>query len=114
VLGDADVDALAARIDLGALLARVDLDEILAKVDINALLQRVDIDALLERTELGSVIARSGSAVIAHVVDVGRGQGVALDGVINRFVDWLLRRDSSHRPSGPPAMLAATSSEAAP
>jgi len=106
------VDALVGRIDLGAVLARVDLDDVLAKVDINALLQRVDIDALLERTELGSVIARSGSAVIAHVIDAGRGQGIALDSGVNRFVDWLLRRDPSRRPIGPPALLAASSPEA--
>ena len=113
LLGAADVDALVARIDLGALLARVDLDEVLAKVDVNALLQRVDLDALVERTELGSIIARSGSAVVTHVVDVGRGHGVAIDGAVNRFVDWLLRRDPSGRPTGPPSLVAASTSEVA-
>jgi hypothetical protein len=48
---------------------------------------------------------------MAHVVDVGRGQGVALDGAVNRLVDALLRRDPSRRPTGPPSLVAGASAE---
>src|SRR5207253_4543200 len=61
---------------------------------INALLQRVDVDALIERTELGSLVARSGTAVIGHVIDAGRSGGIALDTAVNRFVD---RRSEERR-----------------
>lgn len=104
VLAGADVQALVERIDLDAFLVRVDLNDLLSKVDVNELLKRVDIDDLIERTEVGSLIARSGTAVIAHILETVRGVCIFLDATVNRIVDRLLRRDSSNRPNGPPAL----------
>ena len=116
IVGAIDVDDLVQRIDVQAVLEKVDLERLLAEVDLNALLQRVDLDALLrqvdldallERTELGALMARSGSAIVSRGVDAVRSQGVGLDGFVHRWVDRLLRRDSSARSAGPGLVLAA-------
>jgi hypothetical protein len=87
-----DVDALLTRVDLDALLSRVDLDALLTRVDLNRLLTRVDIDAIVQHTDIGAVVLLSSGSVADKAVDLVRGQGVALDRLIDRWVRRLLRR----------------------
>jgi hypothetical protein len=121
VLGRVDVDALIARADADRMMRRVDVDAAVRRVDINVLLwgddvdavvQPVDVDALVERTELGNVVARSGAGVISSALDLLRSVGVGLDLFVHRWVDRMLRRDSSSPPGGP-RLLVHSASEAA-
>jgi hypothetical protein len=60
----------------------------------------------LQNTELGAVIAKSTSGVASRALDVGRAQGVGLDGFVERWVSRLLRRDPASLPLGPPRLVA--------
>jgi hypothetical protein len=92
LLSRVDVNTLLSRVDVNALLSRVDVDALLSQVDVNALAQRVDIDAIVEHTDVGAVMAMSSGHLTGRAVDILRGQGVALDGRIDRLVRRLLRR----------------------
>lgn len=99
-----DVDTLLSRVDLNELLGRIDLDALLSRVDLNRLIAQVDIDALVQHTEIGAVIMMSSGNVGNQGVDLVRGQAVALDHVIDRWVRRLLRRPDPG-PAARPASL---------
>lgn len=104
LLEQVDLNALLARIDVTRLLERVDLTALLDRIDINELIQRVDVEALVAHTDFGEIIARSSSGVASHALDAVRGQAVNLDGVIDRGVWRLVRRNAARR-AGPPALV---------
>ena len=115
LLARVDVDALVSRVDVDALIDRVDVEKIIERVDVQKLvdrvdvqkiIERVDIDSLVEQTELGAIIARSTSGVASEALDLVRAQGVGLDDFVARWVNRILRRDSSDWPIGPPALVA--------
>jgi hypothetical protein len=87
-----DVDTLLSRVDLNELLGRIDLDLLLSRVDVNRLIARVDVDALVQHTEIGAVIMMSSENAGNQAVNLVRGQAVALDHAIDRWVRRLLRR----------------------
>ncbi|MGH3278625.1 MAG: hypothetical protein ACRDNW_05740 [Trebonia sp.] len=87
-----DVDTLLSRVDLNELLGRIDLDVLLSHIDVNRLIAQVDIDALVQHTEIGTVIMMSSGNVGNKAADLVRGQAVAVDHVIDRWVRRLLRR----------------------
>lgn len=124
VLDEIDVDALLDRVDVNrlldrvdpnALLDRVDVDRLLDRVDPNRLLDRVDVDRLLAHVDLEAIIRRSGvpeivaestGAIGARGLDLLRRQLVALDVLIDKVTDTLLRRDFSSEPAGPARLVA--------
>jgi hypothetical protein len=87
-----DVDALLARVDMDALIARIDVDAIADRIDVNAVVQRVDVEAVVEQTELGTIVARSTSGFASEALDAARTQTVAVDTLVTRIVDRMLRR----------------------
>ncbi|KQW47938.1 hypothetical protein ASC77_16160 [Nocardioides sp. Root1257] len=101
-----DPDALMGRIDINALLDRVDLNALLAKVDVEALLADVDLEALVRRSGVPELVAESTNQLAGSALDLVRRQLVALDVVIDRIINRLLRRDLDAQPIGPPLLLA--------
>ncbi|HSZ40061.1 MAG TPA: hypothetical protein VK817_08895 [Trebonia sp.] len=98
-----DVNTLLRQVDLNAVVAKIDVNALLGQVDVNRLITQVDIEAVIERTDLGGVIAMSSGHELSKAVDVVRGQAVALDGRIDRWVRRLLRR-TEPGPITPPAL----------
>ncbi|HUQ63355.1 MAG TPA: hypothetical protein VM121_06360, partial [Acidimicrobiales bacterium] len=64
-----------------------------------------NVEHLIERTELGGILVRSTTGIAERGLDFVRAQGVGLDQLINRWVDRVLRRDSSEAPPGPRLLL---------
>lgn len=112
VMQSIDVDAVVQRIDVDALVQRVDVNAVVEKIDVNALLSQVDVNRLIEQvdigeivrhTDLGAVMSMSTGHEVGRVVDIVRGQAVALDRWIDRWVCRLLRRQDPG-PVAPPAL----------
>jgi hypothetical protein len=103
LLSRVDLNVLLGRVDLNELLNRIDVDVLLSRVDVNRLITQVDIDALVQHTEIGAVIMMSSGSVGNKAVDLVRGQAVALDHLIDRWVRRLLRR-SDPGLTAPPAL----------
>ena len=108
-----DPVALISRVDMNALLDRVDVNGLLAKVDIEALLADVDLEALVRRSGVPELVAESTNQLAGSALDLVRRQLVALDVVIDRVIDRLLRRDPDTQPAGPPLLVAAPAPEPA-
>ncbi|MGH3170584.1 MAG: hypothetical protein ACRDN0_32485 [Trebonia sp.] len=87
-----DVNGLLSRLDLNAVMAQIDLNALLDRVDVQALAERIDIEALIQHGDLGAVIATSSGHVTGQMVDLLRGQAVALDRWIDRWACRLLHR----------------------
>ncbi len=100
-----DVDKIVSRVDVEKIIERVDVQKIIERVDIQKVIEQVDIDSLVEQTELGTIIAHSTSGVASEALDLVRAQGVGLDDFVARWVNRILRRESSTWPAGPPALL---------
>ena len=66
---------------------------------------RVDVNAVVERTELEAIVARASAGVAGDVIDTARSAGVGLDAFVQRWVDRILRRQSSTQPSGPEVLV---------
>jgi hypothetical protein len=81
------------------------------KVDVNAVAERVDMNALIQRTEMGSLMAHSTTSVLIKVLDFARTQAAALDGLVHRAADRLLRREPGVL-RGPPLLFVPTEPEA--
>ena len=105
IVSKVDVDSLIDRVDVDKIINRVDVQKIIERVDIQKVIEQVDIDSLVEQTELGTIIAHSTSGVASEALDLVRAQGVGLDDFVARWVNRILRRDSSTWPAGPPALL---------
>ena len=105
-----DVEKIIDRVDVEKIIDRVDVQGIIDRVDVQKIIERVDIDSLVEQTELGTIIAHSTSGVASEVLDLVRAQGVGLDDFVARWVNRILRRDSSDWPTGPPALVVALGS----
>ena len=102
-----DVQALIDRVDVGGLIERVDLDAVLAEVDINALMERIDVQAIAERAQIGDLVAQSTRDVAGSTIDLARRQLVALDLLVLRLVQRVLKRRGAAMEAGPAALLAA-------
>lgn len=87
-----DVNGLLSRLDLNAVMAQIDLNAVLSRVDVQVLAERIDIEGLIQHGDLGAVIALSSGNVTGRMVDILRGQAVALDNWIDRWACRLLRR----------------------
>lgn len=106
LLSRVDVNAVLEKVDVNSLLSRVDLDALLDRVDVNRLITRVDIDSVVQHTDIGAVFAMSSGNMASGAVDIVRGQAVAADQRIDRWVHRLLRRKTSglaDPPTLPPA-----------
>ncbi len=104
LLEQVNVDALLEQTDVDALLSRVDLNAVLDRVDVNRLVTRMDMEAIAQQTDLTAVVTVSSESVANQAADAIRGQAVALDRRIDRWVRRLLRRKGSELMS-PPAPL---------
>jgi hypothetical protein len=98
-----DVNAVLEKVDMNALLGRVDLDALLDRVDVNRLITRVDIDSIAQHADIGAVFAASSGNMASGAVDIVRGQAVAADQRIDRWVHRLLRRKADGL-AGPAAL----------
>lgn len=96
-----DVNALLSELDLNAVADKIDVNALLSQVDVNRLLAQVDIDAMIAHTDLGGIIAMSSGHEASKAVDLVRGQAVALDDRIDRWVRRLLRRKEPGRAAEP-------------
>jgi len=103
LLSRLDVNAVLEKVDVNALLSRVDLDALLDRVDVNRLITRVDIDSIARHTDIGAVFVASSENMASGAVDMVRGQAVAADQRIDRWVHRLLRRKTGG-PAGPPTL----------
>jgi len=101
-----DVEKIIERVDVEKIIQRVDVQQLIDRVDVQGIIERVDIDSLVEKTELGTIIAHSTSGVASEALDLVRAQGVGLDDFGARWVNRILRRDSTDWPKGPPALVA--------
>jgi hypothetical protein len=101
LLRQVDVDALLGQVDVDALLNRVDLDAVLDRVDVNHLITRVDMDAIARRADFAAVVGMSSGSVATRAADIVRGQAVAMDQRIDRWVRRLLRRKGGALTSPP-------------
>jgi hypothetical protein len=106
LLSRLDVNAVLEKVDVNALLSRVDLDALLDRVDVNRLITRVDIDSIAQHTDIGAVVVASSENMASGAVDIVRGQVVAADQRIDRWVHRLLRRKAGG-PAGPSTLLKA-------
>src|ERR1700683_3000182 len=102
LLDHVDVNTLVERVDLNALLERVDINALLARVDLNAVLERVDVEELVQRSDLGHLLLDSTTSVGTRVLDALRSHAVGLDGLLERLVTRVLRRDPATVPARPP------------
>lgn len=107
LLDRVDPDRLLDRVDPDRLLDRVDPDRLLSRVDVEALLAQVDLEALVRRSGVPDIVAESTNQLAGRGVDLARRQLVALDVVLDRLVDGVLRRDRDEQPAGPPALVGA-------
>ena len=96
-----DVQALIDRVDVGGLIERVDLDAVLAEVDINALMERIDVAAIAERAEIGELVAQSTRDVAGSTIDLVRRQLVAIDLLVLRLVQRVLKQARCRHGGGP-------------
>jgi hypothetical protein len=103
LLSRLDVNAVLEKVDVNALLSRVDLDALLDRVDVNRLITRVDIDSIAQHTDIGAIFVASSGNVTSGAVDIVRGQAVAADRRIDRWVHRLLRRKTGGL-VGPPTL----------
>jgi len=101
-----DVEKIIERVDVEKIIERVDVQQLIDRVDVQGIIERVDIDSLVEKTELGTIIAHSTSGVASEALDLVRAQGVGLDDFVARWINRILRRDSSDWPKGPPTLVA--------
>ncbi len=108
VVDRVDVQRLLDRVDVDALMAKVNVQDVVDRVDVDAILAKVDIDALVEQTELGTIIARSTSGIMTEVLDLVRRQVVAVDDLVVRVVQAVLRRSHHELPTGPGMSTQAT------
>jgi uncharacterized RDD family membrane protein YckC len=99
-----DVDGLLDRIDVNRLLDRIDVDRLLDGIDVNRLLDRVDVPSIAARADVGGLVAQSTGRVAGSTLDLARRWLVALDLVIMRFVNRVLRRRPGSLPLGPPEL----------
>jgi hypothetical protein len=95
LLSRLDVNAVLEKVDVNALLGRVDLDALLDRVDVNRLIARVDIDSVAQHTDIGAVFVASSENMASGAVDIVRGQAVAADQRLDRWMHRLLRRKAS-------------------
>ena len=102
-----DVQALIDRVDVGGVIERVDLDAVLAQVDINALMERIDVAAIAERAEIGELVSQSTRDVAGSTIDLARRQLVAIDLLVLRLVQRVLKKRGAAMEAGPAALLAA-------
>ena len=102
-----DVQALISRVDVSGLIERVDLDAMLTKVDLNALMERIDVAAIAERAQIGDLVAQSTRDVAGSTLDLARRQLVAIDLLVLRLVQRVLKKRGAEMEAGPPALLAA-------
>jgi hypothetical protein len=100
IVAQVDLNAVLDQVDVARLLERVDLNTLLEQVDLNALIQRIDVESLVTHTDFGEIIARQTSGIASTTLDAVRGQAVGLDGVIDRGV-WRLVRRNAPRPEAP-------------
>jgi hypothetical protein len=81
----ADLNRLAAPLDVDAVVARVDLDAIVDKVDIARIIDRVDLDAIVGRVDLDAIVDRVDLDRAVNRVDLDRAvDRVDVDRVIAR------------------------------
>jgi hypothetical protein len=106
LLSRVDVNAVLEKVDLDALLSQVDLNALLDRVDVNRLITRVDIDSIAQHTDIGAVFVASSGNMASGAVDIVRGQAVAADQRIDRWVHRLLRRKTPGLVS-PPTLTSA-------
>jgi len=107
LLARVDVQALIDRVDVGGLIERVDLDAVLAQVDVNALMERIDVAAIAERAQIGDLVAQSTRDVAGSTIDLVRRQLVAIDLLVLRLVQRVLKRRGAAMEAGPAELLAA-------
>lgn len=103
LLSRLDVNAVLEKVDVNAVLSRIDLDPLLDRVDVNRLIARIDIESIVQHTDIGAVFVKSSENMASGAVDILRGQAVATDQRIDRWVHRLLRRKTSG-PAGPPTL----------
>ena len=106
VVQSLDVNAVLEKVDLDALLSQVDLNALLDRVDVNRLITRVDIDSIAQHTDIGAVFVASSGNMASGAVDIVRGQAVAADQRIDRWMHRLLRRKTPGL-AGPPTLTSA-------
>src|SRR5690606_32090671 len=106
VVSAIDPDALLDRVDVDRLLDRVDPNRLLDRVDVDRLLAHVDLEAIIRRSGVPEIVAESTGAIGARGLDLLRRQLVALDVLIDKVTDTLLRRDFSSEPAGPARLVA--------
>ena len=105
LLDQVDPDRLLDRVDPDRLLDRVDVDRLVQRIDVEALLADVDLEALVRRSGVPDLVAESTNQLAGRGLDLARRQLVALDVIIDRFVDRLLRRSREDQPAGPPELI---------
>lgn len=113
VIEHVDVNAIIERVDINALLERVDVDALVDRIDVDRLASRIDIDAIIEQVDVKEIVDRAGVADIVRestgelagsALDIFRRQLVALDEIMSRATQRILRRDAATWPRTPPEL----------
>lgn len=97
-----DVDGLVGDLDVDGLVGRLDLDVLLARVDLDALMAGVDVRALVAQAGIDQIVADATTGLAARTLEVARRQVEALDRVVRRAIDRILRRDAPPVDDGAP------------
>lgn len=97
---------VVSAIDPDVVLDEIDVDALLDRVDVDRLLAHVDLEAIIRRSGVPEIVAESTGAIGARGLDLLRRQLVALDVLIDKVTDTLLRRDFSSEPAGPARLVA--------
>ncbi|GAA4807605.1 hypothetical protein GCM10025786_09160 [Nocardioides caeni] len=111
LLDRVDVNHLLDRVDVNRLLDRIDVDRLLARADVNALLSDVELEQLVRRAGIPDIVAETTGNIAGRTLDVARRQVVGVDTVLAGVVGRILPR-AGGAPTGPPALVAASTSAA--
>lgn len=112
LLARVDVNALLETLDVDRLVGRVDVDGLVARVDVNALVDRLDLESIVQRARIPELVAASTGNVAESAFNMLRRQLLALDVVVTRSVQRVLRRDPAGLPAGPAPLVGSSTTPA--
>jgi hypothetical protein len=101
-IGNSEIEAsrqyAAAVIDGGA---RLGMDWIVDNLNLNLIIKNLDLNRIINNLELTDVIVESTGGVTERTLESVRSQAVGADGLVERIVSRILRREIDALPDGP-------------
>ena len=82
-----------------AVVGSVDVDAIVNRLDLDSIVSTVDIDSIAKRLEVTDLVFHTTGGIAGDAVDFVRGRGVAVDRLVMRIADRILRREEESEPA---------------